>query len=130
MHYVFGAYQLDPQRYELHHAGVLAPLRPKVFQVPAYLVARHDRVVRKALGDRRPPHQYLRTVRGQGYRFVAPVEACDLARLPSTRPEESLAVLEGQPRTPPLPATAPIIGMEAALVGPPMPQGDGEYKPV
>src|SRR5215468_3600621 len=101
MHYVFGVYQLEPQRYELHHAGVLAPLRPKVFQVLAYLVARHDRVVRKALGDRRPPHQDLRTVRGQGCRFVAPVEACDLARLPSTRPEESLAVLEGQPRTPP-----------------------------
>jgi class 3 adenylate cyclase/predicted ATPase len=109
MHYLFGAYHLDTQRYELHHAGVLVPLRPKVFQVLAYLVAQHDRVVRKeellealwpgqfvgdvglntyimevrkALGDRRPPHQYLRTVRGQGYRVVAPVEVRDHAPPP------------------------------------------------
>jgi DNA-binding winged helix-turn-helix (wHTH) protein len=106
MHYIFGAYHLDTQRYELHHAGVLVPLRPKVFQVLAYLVAQHDRVVRKeellealwpgqfvgdvglntyimevrkALGDRRPPHQYIHTVRGQGYRVVAPVEVSDHA---------------------------------------------------
>ena len=39
MHYIFGAYYLDTQRYELYHAGVLVPLRPKVFQVLAYLVA-------------------------------------------------------------------------------------------
>ena len=111
MHYLFGGYHLDTQRYELHQAGVLVPLRPKVFQVLAYLVAQHDRVVhkeellealwpgqfvgdvglntyimevRKALGDRRPPHQYIRTVRGQGYRFVAPVEARDHAPAPST----------------------------------------------
>ena len=109
MHYIFGPYHLDTQRYELHHAGVLVPLRPKVFQVLAYLVAQHDRVVRKeellealwpgqfvgdvglntyimevrkALGDRRPPHQYLRTVRGQGYRLVAPVEVSDHAPPP------------------------------------------------
>src|SRR5262249_12680174 len=95
MHYVFGAYHLDTQRYELHHAGVPVPLRPKVFQVLAYLLAHPDRVVskeellaqvwpgqfvgdkglhtyilevRKALGDRHPPYQYLRTVRGHGYR--------------------------------------------------------------
>ena len=47
MHYAFGGYHLDTQRYELHQAGVLVPLRPKVFQVLAYLVAQHDRVVRK-----------------------------------------------------------------------------------
>src|SRR5919199_5910578 len=102
MDYVFGAYCLATQRYELTHAGVPIPLRPKVFQVLDYLLAHHERVVskeelleqlwpgqfvgdvglntyimevRKALGDRRPPHQYVRTVRGQGYRFVAPVEA-------------------------------------------------------
>src|SRR5262249_31287845 len=37
--------------------------------------------VRKALGDRHPPYQFVRTVRGHGYRFVAEgmpaaVEAC------------------------------------------------------
>src|SRR5215813_13634997 len=157
MLYVFGAYHLDTQRYELHHAGVLVPLRPKVFQVLAYLVAQHDRVVRKeellealwpgqlvgdvglntyimevrkALGDRRPPHQYLRTVRGQGYRFVAPVEARVLAPQPPPLPEGQLPGLEVPTRTPPSPAMAQTPGMEAALAEPPIPPGDGEYKPV
>jgi DNA-binding winged helix-turn-helix (wHTH) protein len=108
MDYVFGAYRLNTQRYELTHAGVPIPLRPKVFQVLAYLLAQHERVVskeellaqvwpgqfvgdvglnsylmavRKALGDRRPPYQFVRTVLGHGYRFVAEVttaavEAC------------------------------------------------------
>jgi len=142
MLYVFGAYDLDPQRYELHHAGVLVPLRPKVFQVLAYLVARHDRVVRKeellealwpgqfvgdvglntyimevrkALGDRRPPHQWLRTVRGQGYRFVAPVEVRDHAPPPHPHPTEPLTVQEGPMHTPPSPARAPTAVVEVAL---------------
>jgi DNA-binding winged helix-turn-helix (wHTH) protein len=108
MLYIFGEWTLDTQRYELTHAGVPIPLRPKVFQVLAYLLAQHERVVskeellaqvwpgqfvgdvglnsyimavRKALGDRRPPYQFVRTVRGHGYRFVAAVtsaavEAC------------------------------------------------------
>src|SRR5215468_5566984 len=104
MDYVFGAYRLDTQRYELAHAGVPIPLRPKVFQVLVYLLAHHERVVskeellealwpgqfvgdvglnsymmavRKALGDRRPPYQFVRTVRGHGYRFVAAVTTED-----------------------------------------------------
>ena len=47
MYYVFGSYRLDTQRYELTYAGVPIPLRPKVFQVLAYFLAHHDRVVRK-----------------------------------------------------------------------------------
>ena len=143
MHYVFGAYQLDTQRYELHHAGVLVPLRPKVFQVLAYLVAQHERVVgkeellealwpgqfvgdvglntyimevRKALGDRRPPHRYLRTVRRQGYRFVAPVEAHDLAPPSPARPAEPRPGLEGPTAVPPARARTPAAVSEAALV--------------
>lgn len=111
MDYVIGAYRLDTQRYELTYAGVPIPLRPKVFQVLAYLLAHHDRVVskeelltqlwpgqfvgdvglnsyimevRKALGDRRPPYQYIRTVRGYGYRFVAEVTTED--QTPPARP--------------------------------------------
>ena len=138
MHYVFGAYHLDPQRYERHHAGVLVPLRPKVFQVLAYLVAQHERVVgkeellealwpgqfvgdvglntyimevRKALGDRRPPHQWLRTVRGHGYRFVA--EVTTAAQMPPDRitiPAPSRVVtlpLGGEP-TGPAAVRAPV----------------------
>jgi hypothetical protein len=45
MHYVFGDYSLDTQRYELRHTGELIPLGPQVFNVLAYLVAHCDRVV-------------------------------------------------------------------------------------
>jgi DNA-binding winged helix-turn-helix (wHTH) protein/tetratricopeptide (TPR) repeat protein len=101
MRYLFGDYVLDTQRAELHGAGAPIKLRRKAFQVLAYLLAHRDRVVpkheflehlwpdqfvgdavlkvcitvlRKALGDRgRSPH-FVRTLHGQGYRFVAAVE--------------------------------------------------------
>ena len=101
MRYIFGDYVLDTQRYELQRAGEPIKLRRKVFQVLAYLLAHHDRVVpkqellehlwpdqfvgdetlkscvkalRQALGERgRTPH-FVRTLHGQGYRFVAAVE--------------------------------------------------------
>src|SRR3989441_4050839 len=101
MRYVFDTYVLDTQRYEFQHAGEPLKLRRKVFQVLAYLLEHRDRVVpkqellehlwpdqfvgdevlksclktlRQALGERgRTPH-FVRTLHGQGYRFVAPVE--------------------------------------------------------
>jgi class 3 adenylate cyclase/predicted ATPase len=99
MRYVFGDYVLDPQRYELYCVGKLVPVRPKVCEVLAYLLAHRDRVVskdeliarlwagqyardatlnscilevRKAIGDSGQAPRLLRTVRGRGYRFVAP----------------------------------------------------------
>jgi DNA-binding winged helix-turn-helix (wHTH) protein len=104
MRYRFGAYLFDTERYELHRAGVLVPLRPKECDVLAYLLAHHDRVVskdelfeqvwpgqfvgdatlhsrilavRKAIGDAGHAARLLRTVRGRGYRFVAPMVAQD-----------------------------------------------------
>jgi DNA-binding winged helix-turn-helix (wHTH) protein/class 3 adenylate cyclase/tetratricopeptide (TPR) repeat protein len=104
MRYGFGDYLFDPERYELRRAGVLVPLRPKECDVLAYLLAHRDRVVskdelleqvwpgqfvgdatlhvrmlaiRKALGDDGTTTRLLRTVRGRGYRFVAPVVAED-----------------------------------------------------
>jgi DNA-binding winged helix-turn-helix (wHTH) protein len=100
MRYVFGDCILDTQRYELCRAGVQRALRPKVFQVLAYLLAHRDRLVRKqelleqlwpgqfiseatlnscilavrkALGEGGRTPRYVQTVHGQGYRFVAPV---------------------------------------------------------
>ena len=102
MRYRFGDYLFDTERYELHRAGVLVPLRPKECDVLAYLLAHRDRVVskdelleqvwpgqfvgdatlhvrilavRKAIGDDGTTARRLRTVRGRGYRFVAPVVA-------------------------------------------------------
>jgi DNA-binding winged helix-turn-helix (wHTH) protein/class 3 adenylate cyclase/tetratricopeptide (TPR) repeat protein len=105
MRYTFGDYSLDTQRYELQHAGVPVPLRRQVFQVLVYLVAHRERVVakqelcehlwpdqfvgdatlrsclktlRQALGERGRTPRFVRTLHGQGYRFVAPVEErCD-----------------------------------------------------
>jgi hypothetical protein len=37
MHYLFGDYTLDTERYELHRADSRIPLRPKVFQLLVYL---------------------------------------------------------------------------------------------
>jgi DNA-binding winged helix-turn-helix (wHTH) protein/class 3 adenylate cyclase len=101
MRYAFDDYILDAQRYELHRAGKRVPLRPKAFEVLAYLLAYRDRIVpkdellehlwagqfvgdatlntcikevRRAIGDRGATPCLLRTVRGRGYRFVAPVE--------------------------------------------------------
>src|SRR5262245_50233110 len=101
MYYIFGNYVLDTQRHELHHAGEPIKLRRKVFQVLAYLLAYRDRVVpkeellehlwsdqfvgdaalkscittlRKALGEKGRTPRFVRTLHGQGYRFVAAVE--------------------------------------------------------
>ena len=101
MRYSFGDYMLDTQRRELHHAGVPITLRRQVFQVLVYLLAHRDRVVpkqellehlwpgqfvgeaaltsciqglRRALGERGRTPRFLRTLHGQGYRFVGAVE--------------------------------------------------------
>jgi DNA-binding winged helix-turn-helix (wHTH) protein len=39
MRYVFDDCTLDTERYELRRAGIRIPLRPKVFQLLAYLPA-------------------------------------------------------------------------------------------
>jgi hypothetical protein len=97
MRYAFDDYSLDAQRYELHRAGHPVPLRPKPFEVLAYLLTHRDRVVpkdellehlwvgrfvgdatlnscikevRRAIGDSGAVPRLLRTVRGRGYRFV------------------------------------------------------------
>ena len=101
MRYLFGDHVLDTQRAELHRAGVPIRLRRQAFQVLVYLLAHRDRVVpkqeilehlwpdqfvgdevlkacikavRQALGEQGRTPRCLRTLHGQGYRFVAPVE--------------------------------------------------------
>jgi DNA-binding winged helix-turn-helix (wHTH) protein len=111
MRYVFGDYCLDTQRYELHRGRVPIPLRPKVYQVLAYLLRHSDRVVlrqellehvwpgqyvgdaalnsyimdfRKVLGDDGDGQRLLRTIRGRGYRFVvALIESTNVRARPS-----------------------------------------------
>ena len=110
MRYSFGDYVLDTQRYELQRDGEPLKLRRKVFQVLAYLLAHRERVVpkqellkhlwpdqfvgdatltsclktlRKALGERGRTPRFVRTLHGQGYRFVAAVAVQDRGGQPS-----------------------------------------------
>ena len=102
MRYVFGDYALDVQRYELCRGSTPIKVRPKVFDVLAYLIAHHERVVakqeilehlwphqfigdatlnscimeaRQAVGDPGQAQRIIQTLYRRGYCFVAPVES-------------------------------------------------------
>ena len=153
MRYIFGDYLLDTQRYELRCAGEPVPLQPKVFQVLAYLLAHRDRVVlkqellehvwpnqfvgdaalngyimavRQAIGDNGHTQRLLRTVRGRGYRFVAPVTVRQLA-VSLEEPPTLAAAPEPLAAPHPLavlPDADAVPSRDVALTA------DGEYKPV
>ncbi len=101
MIYAFGDCELDTERYELRRGDARQHVEPQVFDVLAYLLAHRDRLVtreellaqvwghsfvseatlssrlmaaRKAIGDSGRAQALIRTVRGRGYQFVAPVE--------------------------------------------------------
>jgi DNA-binding winged helix-turn-helix (wHTH) protein/TolB-like protein/Flp pilus assembly protein TadD len=98
--YEFGPFRLDASRRRLLRAGEVVPLTPKAFDTLLALVEQSGRVVekddlmervwpgvaveennltqnvsalRKALGERREQPQYIATVPGLGYRFIAAV---------------------------------------------------------
>jgi len=122
MYYIFGDYVLDTQRHELHHAGEPIKLRRKVFQVLAYLLVHRERVVpkeellehlwpdqfvgdaalkscitalRKALGEKGRTPRCVRTLHGQGYRFVAAVEEREHLPVDAVPPALPLHGVEG-----------------------------------
>lgn len=157
MRYGFGDYVLDTQRYEFSRAGELLPLRPKVFQVLAYLLAHSHRVVlkeellaqlwpdqavedtalnsylmavRRALGGYGHTQQLLRTVRGRGYRFVAPVEA-QTQEPPADGPRSGRSTVPAGPAL--AQACAPSASERSAAANPidrDAPHADEEYKQV
>jgi DNA-binding winged helix-turn-helix (wHTH) protein len=144
MIYVFDDYTLDTQCYELRHGGVPCKLEPQVFNVLAYLLEHHTRVVskdelleqfwpqqfvsevavnqrvmaaRKALGDNGRVQHYIKTVHGRGYRFVADVT---LAESPLVMPATMAATAMALPTLPGLAALPPrlpetFVGREAEL---------------
>ena len=108
-YYAFGLYVLDALRGVLWHDGQPVPLTPKVLELLAMLVthageplakdelirrvwagtvveennlARHISTIRKALGERPGQREYIATIPGVGYRFVA-----DVRELPELPPE-------------------------------------------
>ena len=101
MIFVFSDCQLDLDRFELRRAGRLRPVEPQVFDLLAVLIRERHRVVpkeelldtvwgnrfvsesaltsrvkaaRQAIGDDGHSQHLIRTARGRGYQFVAPVE--------------------------------------------------------
>ncbi|MGH8067530.1 MAG: AAA family ATPase, partial [Candidatus Entotheonellia bacterium] len=101
MRYRFGDYTLDTERYELCRAGTLVKLRPKVFEVLAYLLKHRQRLVskqellaniwhrefvtegtlnsciravRQAVGDSGLTQRVIQTRHGRGFRFVAEID--------------------------------------------------------
>jgi len=100
--YRFGEFELDLARAELRAGGLARPLEPQVFALLTHLVENRDRLVsrdellekvwdgrivsdaaiasriksaRQALGDDGTAQRFIRTVHGQGFRFVVPVKA-------------------------------------------------------
>ena len=100
MIYRFGEFLLDTSRRELQHSGEFQSLEPQVFDLLAYLVEHHERVVsrdemlraigagqfvtdgllstrlssaRRAIGDDGREQRFIRTFRRRGLRFVAAV---------------------------------------------------------
>lgn len=109
--YLFGDYELRPKTRELLFAGRPCPIEPKPFELVCYLSAHRDRVVekaelfrtvwggeaysegvlsqcvwtaRRALGDDGTTQQVIKTVRGKGYRFIAPIQIREAWQSPPT----------------------------------------------
>lgn len=133
MLYEFSPFVLDPDERRLLRHGEQVRIRPKSFDLllvllqapgslktrdellqtlwPGAVVEEHGLTVcvsalRKALEDDQEPPRFVETVRGHGYRFIAPVRV--LERGPPVRPEPGpQAALEAAPVADPPPA-APL----------------------
>ena len=115
MTYKFGDFELDEERWELRRRGRVVEVPPKVMETLAFLVRHRQRVVqkeellaelwpdvsvtdaslmkairivRRILDDDGDAQRVIKTVRGRGYRFVAPVQTKEqaVARPPSAAP--------------------------------------------
>jgi DNA-binding winged helix-turn-helix (wHTH) protein len=149
MTWYFGPFRLDLANAVLWRAQQPVPLRPKTFGVLVYLVTHAGQLVtkealfdavwpetvvgdgalktsmnelRKTLGETARAPQWIATVHGRGYRFIAPVTtgepaapaavpAACAAPLPA---RAQAAVLALTPRHPPTPAP-PLVAREAEV---------------
>jgi TolB-like protein len=100
MLYLFDAFELDVDQIELRRNGVAVPIEPQVFALLRLLVESRDRMVskeevvekvwegrfvsdsaissriksaRRALGDDGKEQRFIRTLHGQGFRFIGDV---------------------------------------------------------
>ena len=102
MIYQFDQFELDIARFELREEGAVQPLEPQVFTLLAYLIEHRERLVpknelfdklwdgrvvtdsaltsriksaRQVLGDSGKAQQFIKTIHGKGFRFVADVRS-------------------------------------------------------
>jgi len=102
MIYQFDQFELDIARFELREEGAVQPLEPQVFGLLAYLIENRERLVpknelfeklwdgrvvtdsaltsriksaRQVLGDSGKTQQFIKTIHGKGFRFVADVRS-------------------------------------------------------
>ncbi|MBO0695558.1 MAG: winged helix-turn-helix domain-containing protein, partial [Verrucomicrobia bacterium] len=116
--YEFGAFQLDPVKRLLRRLdGTPVPLTPRVFETLLFMVEHHDTVLdkerimeavwpdsiveennlaqaisklRQVFGETPGSHNYIVTVPGRGYRFVAEVTGRTTASLPPESPSATM----------------------------------------
>jgi TolB-like protein/Flp pilus assembly protein TadD len=125
MIYQFGPFELDLAKVELRTDGQALPLEPQVFALLAYLVEHRERLVskdeifeivwdgrvvsdsalssriksaRKALGDDGRSQRFIKTIHGQGFRFIAEVrterdDALELAAIRAGRNDVTPAIV-------------------------------------
>lgn len=133
----FGDFEFDEERWELRRNGTAIGVPPKVMQTIGILVRNRDRVVsneelfatlwpdvvvteaslaksiriaRQILGDDGNAQQFIKTTRGRGYRFVAPVRESQRRR--STRPPPPV---DDSPESDSSVDEAPLVGREYEL---------------
>jgi DNA-binding winged helix-turn-helix (wHTH) protein/tetratricopeptide (TPR) repeat protein len=136
MIYSFGEFELDEERWELKKRGSAVEVPPKVMQTLSFLLRHRERVVSKdelvaelwpnvsvteaslmkairiarlVLGDDGDAQNFIKTVRGRGYRFVA--EAEQVERAPRAPRPSAPPALRSEP---PL-AAEPFLEREAQL---------------
>jgi TolB-like protein/DNA-binding winged helix-turn-helix (wHTH) protein len=117
MLYRFGIFELDTAKAELRADGQPHPVEPQVFALLTLLVENRERLVsrdeildkvwdgrvvsdaalasriksaRQALGDDGQAQQFIRTIHGQGFRFVAEVKVARVVQLADPPPVELL----------------------------------------
>ena len=135
--YRFGPFRLDSSDERLWRETLSLRLTAKAFAILHYLVAHAGQLVtkedlfesiwttsygseasltssirdiRRTLGDPAQAPQFIETVRGRGYRFIAPVTSPPLA--PDTKKDEALSALTSSTSAP---LNPPIVGRDAEL---------------
>lgn len=125
MRYLFDAFELDRAKIELRRGGEVVPVEPQVFALLLVLVENRERLVtrdeiiekvwdgrvvsdsaldsriksaRRILGDDGKAQRCIRTIHGQGFRFVAGVQ--EAAATASGGGEASLPVARAADATP------------------------------